>query len=44
MNQCIKVDFFLVLINDLKEEINSIGMKSPTASRMGETARNDENR
>jgi len=45
MNQCIKADFFFsVFINDLKEEIKSSGMKSPTANRMGETARNDENR
>lgn len=43
MNQCIKVEFFLVLTNNLKEEINSSGMKSPTANRTGETSRNNEN-
>lgn len=35
--------FSLVLINDLKEEINSSGMKLPTANRMGETARKQRN-
>lgn len=43
MNQCIKVEFFLVVTNNLKEEINSSGMKSPTANRTGETSRNNDN-
>lgn len=43
MNQCIKVEFFLVVTNNLKEEINSSRMKSPTANRTGETSRNNDN-
>lgn len=43
MNQCIKVEFSLVLTKNLKEETNSSGMKSSNANRTGEKPRNNEN-